>query len=520
MSQRIVVDPVTRIEGHLKFEVEISGGKVVDARSSGTMARGFEVLIEGRDPRDATYVTERICGVCAGSHGWCSSVALDQAYGVELPTAGRLLRNLILGAMWLHDHPLHFYHLSALDYIDVLAVAEYKGNDPALNAVRDKLVALVKAGDTAPLTPRYQPDEFSVKDPEIVTTAVAHYLKALEMQAKAKKMSAIFGGKQPHQSSIVVGGVTMFPNAQRLAEFKAMLLEQIDFIEKVYLPDVLAFGTGPLLPLAKLGVGGGGGSFLSYGVFPEDNQATRNFLPAGLILNGRLDQVQPVDQKKVTEAVRHSWYAESIGTKHPSEGKTIYDLEKKDAYSFIKAPRYDGHPMEVGALARMLVLKPPALMQAIATHGIKVGAVARHAARAIETALLARQMPKWVDQLAGELASGKGKIHDTAHWEAPSEAQGIGMLEAPRGALGHWVKIKNKKVEHYQIVVPTTWNCSPRDDKDVRGPVEEALIGTPVPDPKNPINIVRVIRSFDPCIACAVHLIEPRSNEILKFRIA
>ena len=520
MSERIVVDPVTRIEGHLKVEVEIAGGKIVDARSSGTMARGFEVLLEGRDPRDATYVTERICGVCAGSHGWVSSVALDNAYGVELPTGGRILRNLILGAMWLHDHPLHFYHLSALDYLDVLAVAGYQGHDPALNATRDKLVALVKAGDTSPLTPRYQPDEFSVKDPEIVTAAVAHYLKALEMQAKAKKMSAIFGGKQPHQSSIVVGGVTMMPNAQRLAEFRSMLLDQLDFVEKVYLPDVLAFGTGPLLPLAQLGVGGGRGNFLSYGVFPEDNKAGQNFLPAGVITNGQLAQVQPVDQRKVTEAVHHSWYAESIGTKHPWEGRTAYDLDKADAYSFIKAPRYDGQAMEVGALARMLVLKPPPLMQAITTYKIKVGAVARHAARAVETVLLARRMLVWIDELAAELGSGKGRIHDTAHWETPAEAQGIGMLEAPRGALGHWVKIADKKIKHYQIVVPTTWNCSPRDEKGQRGPVEEALIGTPVPDPKNPINVVRVIRSFDPCIACAVHVIEPRSNEILKFRIA
>lgn len=224
MAEKVVIDPVTRIEGHLRVEVEVENGVVVDARIGGTMARGFEVLLQGRDPRDATYVTERVCGVCAGSHGWTSSLTLDDAFGAQVPPAGRVLRNLIIGAMWLHDHPLHFYHLSALDYIDVMAVAEYRGSDPQLNAVKDRIVALVKAGDTAPLTPRYQPDEYSVRDPEVVTTAEAHYIKALEMQAKAKKMSAIFGGKQPHQSSIVVGGVTMQPSAERIAQFRSMLL--------------------------------------------------------------------------------------------------------------------------------------------------------------------------------------------------------------------------------------------------------------------------------------------------------
>ncbi len=516
---KITIDPITRIEGHLKIEVEIENGKIKDAWSSGTMARGFEVLIEGRDPRDAAYVTSRICGVCAGVHGWTAVQALEQAFGAECPDAGRIIRNLLNGALWLHDHPLHFYHLSALDYLDVMAVAKYQGKDPYVSAVKDKIVALVQANDTAPLTPRYKPDDFSVTDPEIVTTAVAHYVKALEMQAKAKKMSAILAGKQPHPATMVVGGVTMLPNAHRLAEFLTMLLEQIEFIEKVYLADVLAFGTGPLLPLAKLGVGGGRGNFLSYGVYDLDNKNQKRFLPAGVIMNGNLGSVQPVDQKKVTEAVKYSYYQETIGTKHPWESKTSYDLDKKGAYSFIKAPRYEGQAMEVGPLSRMLVLKPQPLMDAIQKYEIKVGAVARHAARAVETVLLAREMVKWVNELAGLIASGKAKIHDTAHWNPPAKGEGIGLLDAPRGALGHWVKIEDSKVKHYQIVVPTTWNASPRDEKGQRGPIEEALIGVPVPDPENPINVVRVVRSFDPCLACAVHLIEPQSNRILQFQV-
>jgi len=518
MAQKIVIDPVTRIEGHLRVEVEIENGKVKDARSSGTMFRGIEILLQGKDPRDATYVTERVCGVCAGSHGWASSLALDDAFKAEVPDAGRIIRNLIVGAMWLHDHPLHFYHLSALDYLDVMAVANYKGNDAGLNAVKDKIVKLVKAGDTAPLTPRYKPDEFSASDPELVTMAVAHYLKALEMQAKAKKMSALFAGKQPHQSSIVVGGVTVYPNPQLIAQFRSMLMEQIEFLEKVYLSDVVTFGTGPLLKLAQAGVGAGRANFLAYGAFAQKAGGQDLFLQPGVILNGDLNNVQKVDVEKITEDVGYSWYADKEGLP-PAKGETQYQLEKEKAYSFIKAPRYNGEAMEVGPLARMLVMKPKPLMDLITKYNIKPGAVARHAARAVETILLAYQMVKWVDELAGMTEKGEIRIHDTAHWEPPVEGQGMGLTEAPRGALGHWITIKDKKIANYQLVVPSTWNQSPRDDKGQRGPMEEALIGVPVPDPENPINVVRVIRSFDPCIACAVHLIEPETNKILEYQI-
>ncbi|MDI3280813.1 MAG: nickel-dependent hydrogenase large subunit, partial [Bacillota bacterium] len=403
--------------------------------------------------------------------------------------------------------------------LDVTAVLNYRGRDPQLLAVKDKIAGLVQMKDTAPLTPRYEPDEFSVRDPEVVTTAVAHYLKALEMQAKAKNMSAIFAGKQPHQSSIVVGGVTMLPDANRIAEFRSRLLEQIDFIKNVYLPDVLYFGTGPLLPLARAGIGGGYGNFLAYGGFDLTADGSKKFFEPGVIFHGQIDQVQPLDPAKITEAVHYSWYAEEIGTRHPSEGEVKYDLEKPEAYSFLKAPRYDGEPMEVGPLARMLIKKPAPLMKIIAEYGIKPGVVARHAARAVETALLADAMLEWVDELADLFASGRGQIHDTAHWEPPKSSTGVGLTEAPRGALGHWIKVEDHKIARYQLVVPSTWNLGPRDEQGKRGPVEEALIGTPVPDPENPINVVRVIRSFDPCLACAVHLIEPKSNRVLKFRV-
>jgi len=518
MATNIVIDPVTRIEGHLRMEVEIENGVVKKARSVGTMFRGFETLLVGRDPRDATYVTERTCGVCAAAHGWASSLALDEAFQAKVPAGGRIIRNLINAAMWLHDHTLHFYHLSALDYLDVMAVAAYKGSDPGLVAVKDKILKLVAAGDTAPLTPRYKPDEYCVNDPELVTMAVAHYLKALEMQAKAKKMSALFAGKQPHQSSIVVGGVTILPGIEAVEQFRSMLLEQIDFIKKVYLQDVLTFGTGPLLPLAQAGVGAGDLNYLSYGGFARNDAGTDLLFKPGVIFGGNLANVLPFNADKITEDVTHAWYKENA-SKSPYEEGTVPDLEKKDAYTFIKAPRYEGKPMEVGPLARMLVMQPKGLMDIISAYNIKPGVVARHAARAFETVILAEEMLKWVDELEKEMGRHDFKIHDTDHWEAPLGGKGAGLTEVPRGALGHFIKIKNYKTENYQMVVPSTWNFSPLDEQGIPGPCEKALIGVPVPDPENPINIVRVIRSYDPCLACAIHLIDPKSNEIRKYQI-
>jgi len=397
-------------------------------------------------------------------------------------------------------------------------VAKYQGKDPGLLAVKDKIMKLVAAGDTAPLTPRYKPDEFCVNDPELVTTAVAHYLKALEMQAKAKKMSALFAGKQPHQSSIVVGGVTMLPTIEVVEQYRSMLLEQLDFVKNIYLPDVITFGTGPLLPLAQAGVGGGSLNYMSYGGFARNNEGTDMFIKSGIIRNGNLSNVSMIDESKITEDVQYSWYKASPNGNTPYTEDTVPDLDKKDAYSFVKAPRYDGVPVEVGPLARMLVMQPKGLMDLIAKYNIKPGAVARHAARAYETLLLVQDMFNWVDDL--EKAMGADfRVHDTAHWDPPVQGQGSGLTEVPRGSLGHFIKVADHKVENYQMVVPTTWNFSPRDEKGVRGPAEQSLIGVPVPDLQNPLNVVRVVRSFDPCLACAIHLIDPVTNNIQKFRI-
>ena len=517
MGKRIVIDPITRIEGHLKIEVEVEDGRVKNAWSSGTMARGFEALLLGKDPRDASYVTSRFCGVCFSVHQMASARALDAAFGAQVPWGGTLLRNLVMGAEYIYDHLVHFYHLSALDYLDVMAIANYTGKDPGLNKVKDKVVGLVQQGDTFPLTPRYQPDEFTVKDPEIVTTAVKHYLDALKMQIKAKNMGVIFGGRAPHYQSIVVGGFTQFPDINQVARFRSLLDELAAFVNEVYIPDVVAFGTGPLLPLAKAGVGGGHLNYLSYGSFEMDEAANRLIFQPGVVfgVDGGARR-EPVDPDRITESVRHSWYKED-GPKHPYDGAQVFDLNRSDAYSFVKAPRYANVPMEVGPLARAFVDEDPTVLTLIKEYGIKPGAVARHAARAVETKKIIDGMYEWCDQLTGAITQPGFKIHDTAHWEPPAESEGAGFFEPPRGALGHWIKIKDHKIDNYQAVVPSTWNASPRDEHGVRGQYEESLIGVPVPDPKNPINVVRVIRSFDPCLACAIHLIDPQTNEIRQF---
>jgi Ni,Fe-hydrogenase I large subunit len=519
MAERIKIDPVTRIEGHLAIEVELEDGKVKDAWSSGTMARGFEALLTGKEPRDASYITSRFCGVCYSVHQMASARALDDAFGAHVPWGGMLIRNLVMAAEYIYDHPLHFYQLSALDYIDIMAIAEYKGKDKELLAVKDKILTLVKSKDTYPLTPRYEPDEFCVKDPDIVITAVKHYLDALKMHAEARNMGAIWGGRTPHYQNIVVGGVTSYPDLNQVARFRTMLDKQAKFINETYIPDVLLFGTGPLLPLAKAGVGGGHLNYLAYGAFEKDPEGKEKVMPSGVIVG--LDPanivVNSFDPNMVTESVKYAWYRENKPV-HPYDGEQVFDLDKKDAYSFIKAPRYQGNPMEVGPLARMIIAKNPAFLDLV-KQGVKPGAVARHAARAIETKLIIDAAYIWLDQLQTEMTKPGFKIHDTEHWDPPENGMGVGFFEPPRGALGHWIKIRDKKIENYQAVVPSTWNASPRCEKGVRGQYEESLIGAPVPDPKNPINVVRIIRSFDPCLACAVHIIDPDTNEIRKFTV-
>ena len=519
---RIKIDPITRIEGHLSIEVEVENGVVTDAWSAGNMVRGWEVILQDKDPRDAPYICSRICGVCHGVHSIAAANALDDTYGVDVPEAGRIMRNLHCCAEYVSDHYIHFYVLSALDYLDIMAIAGYTGNDPGLLAIKDKIVYLVQHNDTSPFTPRYEPDEYSVNDPEIVTTLVSHYIKSIELKAKAAKMVGAICALQPHPNTINVGGCMASPTRVQLMETRALFEEQEDFINNVYIPDVTYVGTGPLLPLLRMGFGGGYQNYLCYPMFPDSDvvsSADRPFggsnhlFKGGAIIGGALNPAENVDYNQITEAVAHSWYdyPEGIDALHPSEGVTKLDPRKEGAYSFIKSPRYKGNPMEVGPLARGLINQYPELMDLVAA-GAQPGAVARHFCRAIESKTIIEAGLGWLDRLI-DIATA-GPIIGMKDVATPKTAQGFGTYDAPRGALGHWVTIENGRIKNYQIVVPSTWNASPRDEQDQRGPYEEALIGAPVPDTNNPINLVRIVRSFDPCLACAIHLIDPETNDI------
>jgi hydrogenase large subunit len=467
-TQKITIDPVTRIEGHLKMTVEVEDGVIKDAYSSGTMWRGIEVILKGRDPRDAGVITQRICGVCPMAHGTASILAIDDAFKVKVPDNGRIIRNLLLGANHLQSHILHFYHLAALDY--------------------------VQGPDIAPFVPRYKGDYRLPK--KLNDQYVAHYLQALEMRKKCHEMLAVFGGKMPPQITMVVGGVTVKPSVDKIASFLWRLREIRDFVENVYIPDVLGVAE-VYADYAKIGVGHG--NLLAYGGFPLDAAGKEKLYKSGRYYKGR---VLLMDPAKITEDVKYSWYKDSTTGKAPFDGMTEPEAEKAGAYTWLKAPRYDDQPYEVGPLARMWV-------NGDYRQGISV--IDRHAARAIEAKKLGQEMEGWLMQLKpGELACAETKV--------PDSGEGMGLTEGARGALGHWIKVKGKKIENYQAVVPTTWNCGPRDDNGVRGPVEEALVGTPVADADNPLEIVRIIRSFDPCLACAVHLIKP-NGEMKKFRV-
>ena len=467
-AQTIIIDPVTRIEGHLKIECEVDNGTIVDAHSSGTLWRGIEVILQGRDPRDAAQITQRICGVCPMAHGTASILCLDDAFKVTVPDNARIIRNLLLAANHLQSHILHFYHLAALDF--------------------------VQGPDVAPFVPRYTGD---YRLPKSINDAyVAHYLQALDVRKKCHEMLAVFGGKMPAQATMVVGGVTVTPTVDKIASFLWRLREIKAFVNDVYIPDVL--GVAQVYPDYKR-IGKGCGNLIGFGAFPLDAQGKNKFFKAGRSYFGKaLD----FDAAKITEDVKYSWYNDGTTGKHPSVGATEPDVGKKDAYTWLKAPRYEGEVYEVGPLARMWV-------NGDYSDGISV--IDRHAARALEAKKLAGAMEEWLMQLKpGDPVCADAPV--------PDSGEGMGLTEGARGALGHWIKISKKKIENYQAVVPTTWNAGPRDDKGTRGPIEQALVGTPVADTANPFEIVRIIRSFDPCIACAVHLIEP-GGDMKKFRV-
>lgn len=465
MATTFTIDPVTRLEGHLKVEVTVetvgSVQQVIDAKSSGTMFRGFENILSGRDPLDAPHITQRICGVCPVSHGMAASLNLENAFGQTPPDNGRILRNLILGANFIQSHILHFYHLAALDYINTQGIL-----------------------DMPPWSARFvTPDMVSGS---LAQTLVNHYIQALAIRRKAHQMGAIFGAKLPCPPTFTPGGCTEIADTAKIAAYRSLLNEIKTFIDTVFLPDIQILGQA-FSQYYQLGQGSG--KLLAYGVFDLNDTGTNKLLARG-IYNG--SAVQSLDVAQITEDVAYSWFS-SPSHLNPSVGQTTPDAYKTSAYSWGKAPRYNNDVYELGPLARMWV-------NGDYTNGIS--AMDRIAARALETQKVAYALDGWLN----ELAVGSPSY---SYMQTPSSASGIGLTEAPRGALGHWITISDNKINRYQVITPTAWNASPMDDLGQKGPIEQALIGTPVADISQPVEILRVIHSFDPCLACSVHMLRP-----------
>ncbi len=563
---RIVVDPITRIEGHLRIEAEIEGGFIKDAWSSATMFRGIEKILRGRDPRDAWFWTQRFCGVCTTVHSIASIRAVEDALKIKIPPNAQLIRNIIMGIQNVQDHVIHFYHLHALDWVDITSglkadptktaalaasLSDWPNNSATyFKGIQDKVKAFVASGRLGPFANAYWGHPAYKLPPEANLMATAHYLEALEWQKDVIKIHAILGSKNPHPQTFLVGGMSIpidpdsqnALNADKLIEIKRLLEKAQDFVEKVYIPDLLAIAS---FYKDWAGIGGGVGNYLSYGEFPD--AAGNLWFPAGAILNKDLSKVVPVDQGKIAEYVDHSWFENSSGAGkglHPFEGETevrytgpkppYTNLDTDAKYSFVKSPRYEEKSMEVGPLARILVAyasghKETKAVVDLVLGKLGVGAPAlfstlgRTAARGIDCLLIAQQTPKWLDELIGNISKGDYRIHNSESWDPatwPAEAKGYGFHEAPRGALGHWIKIKDQKILNYQAVVPSTWNASPRDAKGQRGPYEAALVGTPVADQNKPLEILRTIHSFDPCLACAVHVMDVNGNEVVTVKVS
>lgn len=563
----IVVDPVTRIEGHLRVEAEVSDGQVRDAWSSSTMFRGIEMILEGRDPRDAWLFTQRICGVCTTVHAIASIRAVEDAIGAKPPPNARVLRNLIMASQMVQDHVVHFYHLHALDWVDVVSALSADPHKTAtlaqsisdwplsstsyFSGVKARLAAFVDRGQLGPFANAYWGHTAYRLPPEANLMAVAHYLEALEFQRDFIKLHAVLGGKNPHLQSFLVGGMAtpVDPDQQAslnlgtIAELRKLVDNARDFVRRVYIPDVLAVAAAYKDWAA---IGGGVGNFLVYGEYPEDDgDQPRQFLPSGVIWNKQIGKIEAFDPSKITEYVTHSWYEYAAGDRqplHPADGETKpkytgpeppYERLNTDGkYSWLKSPRYNDQPMEVGPLARMLVAygRGHTAVKAGVDSVLKAlgvgpealfSTLGRIAARAVETQVLADHMGTWVDALAENMNRRDLRIADNSKWDPsswPKKSRGAGFHEAPRGALGHWVAIEDGAIRKYQCVVPSTWNAGPRDANGKRGPYEASLLGTPVADPTQPLEILRTLHSFDPCMACGVHVVDPSGGEIVRVR--
>jgi len=566
MANRIVVDPITRIEGHLRIEAEVKDGKIVDAFSSGTMVRGFELILKGRDPRDAWAFTERACGVCTTVHALASVRAVEDALDITVPPNAELVRNLMFCAQYMQDHVVHFYHLHALDWVDVVSalkadpkktsdiaqsISSWPKSSPKYFAdVQKRLTAFVNSGQLGIFANGYWGHAAYKLPAEVNLLGTAHYLEALEWQKEIVKIHTIFGGKNPHPNYLVGGAPCAVNlddsnalNAERLAYVGTLLNEASEFIEKVYLPDLLAVAS---FYKDWGGIGSGLPNYLAYGDLPVHGyRDVADFkFPRGAILNRDLSKIHEVDGKdgeQVQEFISHSWYDYSTGNdtgRHPWVGETKlnytgpkppYEFLNVDGkYSWLKTPRWKGNAVEVGPLARMLVAYgsgreevKEVVNSTLKALDVPVAALfstlGRTAARGLETKLIAGWAREFYNQLLSNIKNGDTRMFDNSKWLPetwPKETKGVGLSEAPRGALAHWIVIKEGKIDNYQLVVPSTWNASPRDAKGQRSAYEAALIGTPVKNPDQPLEILRTIHSFDPCIACAVHIYDEKGRYI------
>jgi hydrogenase large subunit len=566
MAERIVIDPITRIEGHLRVEIEIQDGKITDAFSAGTMVRGIETILKGRDPRDAWAFVGRVCGVCTSTHSLTSVRSVENALGISVPPNAELIRNLMASALYIQDHVVHFYQLHALDWVDVVSalkanpaeasrIAQSISSWPKSSVgyftdIQKKFKNFVESGQLGIFANGYWGHKAYSLPPEVNLIAVAHYLEALEWQKELVKVHTVFGGKNPHPNYLV-GGVPCSINideanainAERLAFVGKLFEDAKTFVDQVYIPDLLAIAS---FYKDWGAIGGGLTNYLSFGDFPTNGyENTDSFkIPRGAILGRDLSKIHEVkaeDPEQIQEYVNNSWYEYSKGDKtglHPWDGETKFNytgpkppyehLDVSQKYSWVKTPRWKGNPMEVGPLSRMLIgyASGRADYKEVIEGTLKAldvpvaalfSTLGRTAARGLETKLVCGWALEFYQQLLSNIKNGDSRTQNNAKWEPdswPQKAKGIGMVEAPRGALSHFIVIEDKKIANYQLVVPTTWNASPRDLKGQRSAFEESLIGTPVADPKIPLEVLRTIHSFDPCLACAVHLYDENGTTI------
>jgi hydrogenase large subunit len=579
-AQTVVVDPITRIEGHLRIEAVLEDGTIRQASSSGTMVRGIEIILRGRDPRDAWAFAQRICGVCTLVHGIASVRSVEDALHYAIPPNAQLIRNLMIAAQYVHDHVMHFYHLHALDWVDVVSalkadpqktselaqsISNYPLSSPGyFKAVQAKLARFVEGGQLGIFANGYWGNPLYRLPPEANLMAVAHYLDALAWQREVARLHTVFGGKNPHPNFVVGGAPTAIsvgPAAQGANSATAVNLAGLEivqdvirkmqaFVDQVYVPDTLAIAGFYKDWFRK---GEGVGNFLTYGEFPSEGKGIDDLaslmIPRGIITDRNLAKVHEVDLRsadEIQEFISHSWYDYTSGRNtglHPFDGQTnlhytgpkppYEHLDTQAAYSWLKSPRWKGKVMEVGPLARVLMMYATGNAQARDLVGMALGklelppealfsTMGRTAARTLESKLIADAMQSWYDQLMTNIRAGKLDTFNATLWEPsswPATARGVGFTEAPRGALAHWIVIKNGLIDNYQAVVPSTWNAGPRDALGQDGPYEAALRGTTLDDPKQPLEILRTIHSFDPCLACAVHVTDPAGEELLQIDV-